>query len=333
MKFVPESGSSSAALKDMNARAVLRALRLLRRSTSRDLAASTGLSMMTVNSILQDLTSASLAAPGSLVPSNGGRPAREYVFNERHSLAAVLFTREVLGRNTLCVRVADLYGAILHSRDLPLKEASFASFEKTIDELLPLFPKIGVIAFGLPGIEFEGTLVALDYPLMEGKPLIPHFSARYALPVICENDVNAAAFGRGLASGAPASEAYIYLPAKYPPGCGIRLDGRILKGRRNFAGEVAWLPFDIPWGTKRLIESPDKLADALSLVVTSLSAVLAPESVVLFGEFLADSHLARVGALCEKRLPPGMAPALSLAEDFTADFECGLVGLALKIIE
>ena len=46
----------------------------------------------------------------------------------------------------------------------------------------------------------------------------------------------------------------IYMPSKYPPGSSICLNGKILKGKNNLAGEIKYLPCDIDWSKLPLLE-------------------------------------------------------------------------------
>lgn len=323
---------STVNVKEANTRLVYRTLRSTGTATGQEISRETGLSIVTVNAILQDFVTTGIAIDAGQIPSNGGRPAREYRFNERQSLVLAVFTREIGGINSICVRLADLHGAVIESFDEPLRGETLAAIEAVVDPVMERNPAVRAISFGLPGIELDGSIVALDYPDLVGVSFVSHFERRYDCVVLFENDVNAAVYGRSLESGAAASEAYLYFPAKYPPGAGIRIDGRIIKGRRNFAGEVGRLPLDIPWGDAVLIESFDRCVAAVARVIASITAVIAPESVVLFGEFLTGRHLAAVIATCTELLPEGMVPALSLADDFSHDFERGLVGLALATI-
>lgn len=331
MKLSPTG--NALAVKQHNSRLVLSALKASGSATVRDLAASTGLSAPTVGTLVQELVGTGAAAEGNLVPSQGGRPSRLYRFNPVHRLALAVFTREVDGQDTVCLRVADLDGEVVAAEDHPFQPSSLADFEPLLDGLLSRFPAVAALGFGLPGIEYGGTITALDYRALVGTPILTHFEQRYRIPVLFENDVNAAVLGRGRRPGAPASEAYLYFPQKYTPGCGLRIDGRLLKGHRHFAGEVGWLPFDIRWGDATLTADPALFGEAAARVVTSLTAVVAPESVVLFGEFLTPSHLDLIAARCRTQLPRDVVPALSLATDFTADFQEGLVGLTLDRIE
>lgn len=328
-------GANALVLKDYNTRLIRQALKNARTATVRGLAVATGLSVVTVGTIVQSLVASGTAREEELVPSNGGRPSRQYSFDETQALALALFTREVDGRDTLCLRVADLYGTILEAADHPLGSASLTTFEPPIDRLLLRYPAVKALGFGLPGIEYQGTIVALDYRNLEGTQILEYFQKRYELPVVFENDVNAAVLGRGLREGESAAEteAYLYFPRKYPPGAGIRVNGQLLKGRRHFAGEISWLPLGIHWGDPALADSPEASADAIAQVVVSLTATLAPESIVLYGEFLTPAHLAVIRTLCARRLPADMVPDLTLTDDFTRDFEDGLIALTLNLIE
>ena len=333
MKKNSPSGANALVIKDLNTRLVRQALKNARVSTVRDLAGMTGLSTVTVAGIVQALVAGGAAREGELVPSNGGRPSRLYRFDEHQASVLVLFTREIEGRDTACLRVADLYGQIVASENHPLEAGSLEAFEPFIDRMLVRFPSISALGFGLPGIEYGGTIVALDYHKLVGAPIIDHFQSRYGIPVVFENDVNAAVLGRGRQEGAATSEAYLYFPRKYPPGSGIRIEGRLLKGSRHFAGEVGFLPLGIAWGDPNLTESIEASSSAAAQVIVSLAAVLDPESVVLFGEFLTPTHLAEIRIRCRSLMPEESLPQISLTEDFTQDFQDGLVGLTLELLD
>jgi len=322
------SAWTSATVKDVNTRLVRSALRDARSATVKDLALTTGLSAVTVGTLVQALVDQGVAREGVLRPSQGGRPSREYHFEAQHALVLVAFTREVEGRDTLCLRVADLYGEVLASEDQPLDATSLAALEPGLDRLVERYPRVRVIGLGLPGIEHNGTIVALDYPGLVGTPIVDHFQRRYDRPVLFENDVNAAVMGRR--PGA-ASEVYLYFPRKYGPGAGIRLDGRLWKGSRHYAGEVSFLPLGVAWGGP-WTDDFASCVDTVARVVLSLAAVLDPDSVVLFGEFLTEAHREAVAARCQTALP-GLVPSLSLADDFTRDVQQGLIQLTLGRLE
>ncbi len=318
----------SKSIKDYNLRSVADLIRARKVATSRDISIETGLSIVTVNAIVSELAERDVVRPGELVPSMGGRPARQYALNGECALSLMVFPHEEDEKDVLSVRVVDLYGRAAYTRDVAFVDVSISSIKREIDRALSRFSSVRSIAFGLPGVEHDGTLIALDYEPLRGVPLVPRIEEAYGLPVTCENDVNAAAYGRGLAPNAPASEVYLYVPERYPPGAGIRINGSIIKGRRNLAGEVANLPLGIPWGKTSLSRSLDQSCEAVSKVVASISSVIAPESVVLASPYLGERHVAGIRARLSAMLPGDMVPSLTLAERFLSDYERGLAGLA-----
>jgi hypothetical protein len=319
--------------QDINSRALAKALRQLRSATIRELSAHTSLSMVTVSSLLQGLIASGVAVEDELLPSSGGRPSRLYRFNETKRKVLALYARESTEGNRYYARVANLYGEVLDSEEGELDESSPESLYPVIERLLARHGEAGAISLGLPGVAYSVSILSMDYPLFAGARVIEGFESRFRLPVVAENDVNAAAFGRGLLPDAPASEVCLYFPRSYPPGAGIRIDGRLIRGRRNFAGEVAHIPLGVPWGEAWLLESDEALTLAVASLVSSVSAVLAPDAVTLYGDFLTDSQADSVRSLVAELLPKGMAPDISLSRDFSADFERGLVALALERAE
>ncbi len=326
------SGLNALDLKKYNILAVLQTLKNSRHATIRQLAVATGLSSVTVGNCMQILLSEHKALECDLQPSQGGRPSKLYRFNELGSLVLILYSRDVDGQDLMSLRVADLYGTIIHAEDHVLSEDSYSTFTALIDPIIVLYPAIAAIGFGLPGIEFEGSVLALDYKNLIGSPIVEYFSKRYNRPLLCENDVNAAAWGSGLEDDAPESEVYLYFPHRYAPGAGIRIGKQILKGKKHYAGEVRWLPLPVEWGSVSLSEDFTTFISAIADVVLSVTAVLAPESIRIFGERITSEHILAIRERCSNLFPVDVLPVISLSPAFYDHFETGLVDLTLKLV-
>lgn len=326
------SKANATVMRETNAKLVRDALRLRRDATIRELTESTALTPATVGAIVRELVENGHAFETESVPSEGGRPSRRFRFNERLSLGLVVFTREINGRDTICLRIVDLHGNVITAQDHAVDAVTVDGIEALVASAMDAHAPIKAIGFGLPGIELGGKIVALDYADFVGSPIVERFARRFNVPVVVENDVNAAVLGRAFAQQAPDNEVYLYFPRKYPPGAGIRTNGRLLKGRHHFAGEVAWLPLPIKWGPS-LADSIEDFSLAASQVVLSSISLLDPDSIILFGEFLTEEHLERITEHCRSHLPESIDLTLSLATDFSRDFQDGLIGLTLNAIE
>lgn len=310
-------------------------LRQLVKATRQQLALATGLSTVTVAAALDKLCARGEAREVSFVPSQGGRPSQLYRYDADFAHILVLFTREESGRDRAYLRALDLYGRIVAAEDLALSPPRLQVLEAPLDRMVSKDPLIRALGLGLPGIAAQGSFTALDYPDLVGLPIVGLIRDRYGLPVLFENDVNAAALGYSQAQpgSREASLAYLYFPQSHPPGAGIIVRGALHRGSRGWAGEIAHLPLGIDWADPGLYSGADRGSAVLARTVAAIAAVLNPERVVLIGEFLEPGQLGEIAARCADLLPPALVPALALSTDFSGDIQAGLSSLTLDLLE
>ncbi len=326
---------NALVMKELNISLVRRTLRLKKQATRQQIAEATGLSTVTIASIIRQLAESGEVAEVDLVASNGGRPARLTRFNENHDHVLVLFTHEEDGKDVAHVRVANLFGECRYERNVDLGSVTPDSFEPLIDEAIAEFPTVRAIGFGLPGVELDGRIISMDYPALVGTAFLDRYRSWYLIPVILENDVNAAALGycRRHRIESEAATVYLYFPRKYPPGAGICLNGRLYRGNHHYAGEVQNLPLGVDWTDQGLYESPERCCAAIAKLITAMGAVADPESVVLSGGFLTAGSVGRIREICSTSMTPNFVPAIRLSDDFTLDYQNGIIEETLALLE
>ncbi|MAU12624.1 MAG: hypothetical protein CL607_22575 [Anaerolineaceae bacterium] len=326
---------NALVMKEININLVRKTLKAKREATKHQIAQATGLSTVTVATMLQELVDNNEAFEAGLAASMGGRPAQLFHFNENHAHVLVLFTHEQDGLDRLYIRVADLFGTCIHAVDVPLAEITLTTFEAYIDQAMQEYPSIKAIGLGLPGVVLDGTFITGDYQALVGAPLLPHYEARYDLPVLFANDVNAATVGyvKRVDIDAGDGVVYFYFPQKYPPGAGFYLDGKLYKGYRHHAGEITQLPFDVNWRDSDLYRSPEQVSEAISELIIMTSSLLNPRGIVLYGSFLTDLHIRLIQDVCRTRLLADAMPAIHLTQDFTQDYEIGMIQETLALLE
>jgi ROK family len=322
-------------MKEININLVRKILKVKKQATKHQLAEATGLSTVTIATILQKLVEDHVVFEVGLVASMGGRPAQQFRFNENHAHVLILFTHEQDALDMLYLRVVNLFGICLHELDTPLDDINLRSFEPYIDAIIEEYPTIQAIGFGLPGIELEGKILFADYQALIDTAFLAHYYERYHLPVIFENDVNAASVGYCRRNQIESESAiiYLYFPQKYPPGGGIYINGKLYKGNSNYAGEVALLPLDVDWYSPELYTSVEKICEAVTKMIISTSSLLNPHSVILYGKFFTAEHLNIIQQKCALRLPPNSIPIVCLTSDFTLDFQAGMIEETLALLE
>ena len=174
---------------------VLRALKAMGCATKQQLAQATGLSVMAAGTAVEHLMEKGRVLVRGRAAATGGRPAAEYVYNADYAHALVLCAFEENGRDSLHLRTVDLMGRCVHRTARPLEQARLESFAPDVEAALTRDGKIAAMGFGLPGTQRLGRLETSDYKGLLGTQFVGYYAARFSMPVVLENDVNAAALG------------------------------------------------------------------------------------------------------------------------------------------
>lgn len=316
-------------IKERNLNLIRRVLRMERRATKARLGELTGISVVTIHSLLTELLETGEVLEDEAVQPQLGRPAASYRFNELASVALVIDLYEPRVSNTTYFDVIDLYGNCIWQCQKELGEVSSASFYPVIDEVKERYPQLALIAFGAPGAVDGGRMVTSDYPELLEVDLAAVMKERYQTEVLVENDINAAVYGYCVLSGCLEDQTVVglYIPEKYPPGAGICRDGEIIRGRNGFAGEIKHLPAS-PGKTDSAFETAGP-EEFVRFAVRIFMSVLNPDRIVLYyepgdGEFVRRLQ-EESAALMEGRLEPKILCQNSMAEDFRK----GMIQLAL----
>ncbi|WP_227793419.1 ROK family transcriptional regulator [Paenibacillus guangzhouensis] len=328
-------GGNAMVIKEVNTNLVRTALKGAGEATKQQIATITGLSAMTVGTILQQLLQSSEVLEAELSASGGGRPAQRYKYNGDYAYVLTLFPYETGGRILIRSTVVNLLGTIVHEAAEEVAQVDIACFERIMDAFIANYPAIQAIGIGLPGAEWQGKIVISDYKALLGVSIVDYFKQRYGLPVIMENDVNAAVVGYCERDHVQLDEAvaYIYFPDRFPPGAGIFLNGKLFKGRRNYAGEIGAIPSGTPWGDPALHSSSERVEQVIVQLIGAICAVINPDRVVLYGSFLNQATGRQIAERCRITLPESAVPEVIVSEDFTADYLAGMVARTLSTLE
>lgn len=311
---------------------VLRALKAMGRATRQQLARATGLSVMAVGTAVEHLLKKGRILRQGRAAGTGGRPAAEYAYHAGYAHALILCAFEEHGRDRLHLRTVDLMGNCVRRASRPLEDVRLDDFAPDIEAVLAQDEKVAALGFGLPGTQRLGRLETSDYKGLLGTQFAGHYAARFSMPVVLENDVNAAALGYcALRGKTDATLCYLYFPRRYGPGAGFVLEGRPFCGAGGFAGEIGRLPLGTDWGALSWgAFSP--VCRAVAACAGAAAAFLDPEEIVLCGEALNGTHLAQVRRRCAAMLA-GPPPRFTLAKDFLEDYTAGVAGRALEALE
>lgn len=307
-------------------------LRTEHTATKPKLAQLSGLSVVTVQSLIKILLQSGEITQNEIVQPRLGRPAVSYCFNERARLGLVIFMYEKNGKDTAKFLVCDLYGQCVEQAEQTFERVTAESYDCQIAAILKKYENIEVIVFGMPVQEVHGEIVISDYPNLRSVNFAERIHAKTGRKVIVENDMNAAVLGYCRQNRIEENSIVIgiYMPSKYPPGAGIYCNGMLVKGRNGLAGEIKYLPLGVDWDT--FDYDRQKTEDYLMKAIQVFLCTYNPDKVVVYWEQNGRDIEQKLKESCRSAAEHEMLPQIEKKNSITQDIESGVIALALKQI-
>ncbi|MDQ0202607.1 ROK family protein [Pectinatus haikarae] len=315
-------------------------LRRVRQATKPQMAEYTGLSVVTVNSLLQDLLLNGEAAAAEEAESSGGRRAQTYSFNAEHRLALIIYMHEKTGRDTMFISVDDLLGNTLEISELQPKKINLEYFTEVLRPYFNKYPQISVIVVGLPGVEVKGKLVISDYPGLQDTMFCQSLSAQLQCPVIFENDINVTVAGYIYS----LEEKYrqetvvgIYFPQNYLPGAGIFVKGNLYRGRDGIAGEMGHCfrtfkpKHKIKFADKASTVNCEAIRNAVQAILLFVST-WNPHRIVIYSEIIQPAQTEFIRKCCVHEISEEFLPEITIKSEIYEDYKKGIRCLAAEYL-
>jgi predicted NBD/HSP70 family sugar kinase len=250
---VEEVGAPSLTTRSMRARNRRQLLDLLRENgalSQAEIARKTGLSRTTVSTLVAELRGLGLLIEAESerpeVRAQGGRPPVMLALDDSAGAAVGVD----VGHGHVRVAVANLARTVLAERVRELEVDQDAggtldtAAELVADALLEArldTARVIGVGLGLPGpIDRERGTVASGsiLPGWRGVPAAAQLGMRLGLPVGLDNDANLAALAETLWGGGQGCTHVVYVKVSARIGCGLIVDGWLLRGARGIAGEI-----------------------------------------------------------------------------------------------
>ena len=157
-----------------------------------------------------------------------------------------------LGATNVRVVIANEDGEIEARRAGPLPPGSpenvLTKIGRTIDELVRgvwIGNKVAAIGVALPGAvdPAAGTVTSVaNMPGWDDVPIARLLGEPRGVPVVVENDANAAAIGEGWLGAARGVDNHVFIALGTGIGSGMVLGGELHRGSHFLAGELAFFP-------------------------------------------------------------------------------------------
>ncbi|MBF0292428.1 MAG: ROK family protein [Nitrospinae bacterium] len=149
-------------------------------------------------------------------------------------VAAVSSAGEILCAERLKTGASEGYEAVIKR---------IASAVLSVSGQMPAKPS--AVGLAVPGaIDFAKGVVTCspNFPDWSDVPVARDVSNLLGLPVVIENDANAAAVGEGWSGSAKGVGSFVMITLGTGVGGGVVLDGRVWRGSSGMAGEIGHIP-------------------------------------------------------------------------------------------
>lgn len=323
---------TTGKLRDLNRELVREYLRVNKFGDKNSISRSTGLSISSCRNILNEMVLTGEITESSSVLSNGGRPYKRYCYNKEFCFIGVISIRKSGNKIYVHSSINNLFKESIQSTEVEYTTLTYTDIEAVVGVMIKFCPRLDVISIGIPGIVIDGYIDMCDIDTLEQLNIKEKLELKYPIIIIAENDVNASALGYYTECMETEGESfvYIYFPHYGISGAGIIINGRIIRGATNFAGEVGYLPLDLE--QIKIQDNIDEFLDYVVKIIVSVNAVLNPNEVIISWANMDDDFMC---SLAEKLLATGNKqhlPKLNSNNNLHTDYINGLLYLGLKEI-
>lgn len=321
--------NNTARVKQVNVELVKTALKALTCGTKLTIANATGLSVATCGNILNELLDRGEVMEADFEQPNGGRPARRFMYNANFAYIACIYVSNEGGVCRTTHAITNLMGEIIEEQSIVVNVINYDVIDHLIETLIAKYENIKALGIGIPGIVQRGIIGDGDITELIHVPLAAQLQAKYNLEITVENDMNLTVYGFYQAQNYEEDQtiAVVIFPQNNCAGAGIMVDGHIMRGATNFAGEVSYLPFD------RSLEQPTEsltISPFMVKTIASIIAIINPKTIVITGGQVPPQRFEDLAAECAKIIPPAHMPQFILQEDMQTAYLNGLIALTLE---
>lgn len=208
---------------------------------------------------------------------------------------------------------------------------------RDIDDLLDTMGLRGVdvssldaVGIAVPGVTFRGT-VSLPNVFEDDYELGIHLSQRLGIPVYVDNNCNAAAVGCYVSQDEVENLVfYRHAFGHEAGGYGTVIDGTLLKGRHNLAGEPKYFErcFAFDTSFEECVWSADGMHELALNVICAGMALVAPDAVYLAVDTVDDAEEFR--NMLREVFEDEYVPAVYVVGDYVERVYLGTLAMTLQ---
>lgn len=329
------------SMKNVILRGIRSTLIELGSATKVELSNRLGISFPTISKFLGQMEKEGELLVVGLDDSSGGRRAKRYTYNPEYMLGLAIYLERTETHYTVfnCLGKVKAQGStssVLMDKELHL-------LTNFLQLILTQHPRVASISIGVPGSVDNGRIFYIpDYEHLQNFDLKGYYEQLFSIPVVVENDMNAAVLGYYNAVRNTDNESLIYLYfGKNGPGAGVLINGDVVRGRSFFSGEVSFVPqyeernfiqaLENQHHGEKEVYLDDQAIDAISRLVATFVSIINPHRIIFCHGEVNDTILDKINKRSSKYVPSQHLPEL-IESDWKRDYLLGLQNLGLELM-
>lgn len=298
-----------------------------------ELAEQTGISVVTINSLVKQLVEEQVLIEGSSVKPTLGRPATAYHFNYDLDHFLLLSIQEKLigeERKLILVgKIVNLAGEVKIAETFGYTEVTIEFLLEKIEYFLNSSIPFSKIGLSIPGKTYQGVVLSSWEGLFDQWKIEQAIAELTPIPVHIENDAHLLTIGATISEKLSRNTTIvgIFYPENSMPGVTIYTNGLLLGGKHNLAGEAKYLP--------HLIDSDhtlskEELVHNLIEILAIYNVVIAPDIFVISADSANTKTISQAFHASPVISKQVSQPDLFFVENFQEALETGLLWLVTK---
>lgn len=266
--------------------------------TKNELVFYTGLSLSTIDSLLEEMLKSNLVIKAGYRESTGGRPSMSYTVNGEFSQTLCIYAYKHDKTITVIGRLYNLYSEMMEERRKDVSKLDYEVLCSFIEEMLNA--QVHTICLSLPDCDID-------------------IKNRYKQRILIENNVYMGAIGAYIKH--MQYDSIVLLDSKGDSRLGIVINGHLVEGKSSIAGQIRYMPL-IENKNRRSMKGRSQL---LVIELQNIIGMLNPEAIVIYAQGI-DQHYVEEELL--KIFKMNDMPHLIYIDDFIDEVMLGMESIS-----
>ncbi len=289
--------------------------------SAKQLANLTGLSIVSINKLLDILNTGTKVIATDYLNTRGRR-AKIYKINYDAIDLGIVQLAETNNKIRATYFLTNLAGKVkykkFHDEDVSSVSELTNFIRQQVNQTNPQR-----IIIGTPGSELDGYLQISDIDALQGINLSLAVKTATDIETLVFNDANATTFGAATELKENKNIAVgIYFPKNFGPGVGIVINNQLINGADGLAGEVEY-------GT---VNKNSEITTQITQHLQNIISLLNPNLVIVYADKLSLTpiQIDQVKQTIHRNLPLHQKYHLDFSRNFEQDYLIGLATLGRK---